>query len=143
MAVLNQDKLKEKLAKARATASEIELCAVHASYNPKSGKINILMSNGAEFGFPAELGEGLAGASPEQLSEVEITPSRQGLHWESLDVDLSIPALMNGIFGTKQWMAEIGRKGGCSTTSTKTQASRQNGKNGGRPSKQGTMLAAS
>ncbi|HEY9849209.1 MAG TPA: DUF2442 domain-containing protein [Leptolyngbyaceae cyanobacterium] len=43
-------------------------------------------------------------ASAENLALVEITPSGEGLHWETLDVDLSIPYLMVGIFGTKLWM---------------------------------------
>lgn len=48
--------------------------------------------------------EGLTEASAENLALVEITPSGEGLHWETLDVDLSIPYLMVGIFGTKLWM---------------------------------------
>jgi hypothetical protein len=134
MAALNQDKLTEKLAKAKANL--VEPRAVSASYDVQSGKIGVILSNGSAFSFPAELGQGLAGASPEELATVEVTPSGEGLHWESLDADLSIPTLMAGIFGTKQWMAEIGKKGGCSTSSAKAQASRQNGKKGGRPPKQ-------
>ncbi|MEH2242435.1 DUF2442 domain-containing protein [Nostoc sp.] len=61
------------------------------------------------FGFPSEVGQGLAGASIKDLAEVEVTFSGEGLHWKTLDVDLSIPALMNGIFGTKKWMAELAR----------------------------------
>jgi hypothetical protein len=137
MTTLDKDKLKEKLDKARlkAETDKTELCAIRASYNPVSEKIEILFSNEAEFSFPAKLGEGLADASPEELAEVEVTPSGQALHWESLDADLSIPALLNGIFGTRQWMTEIGKKGGSSKSSAKTQASRQNGTKGGRPCK--------
>jgi hypothetical protein len=77
----------------------------------------------------------LAGASPDELAQVEVTPSGEGLHWETLDVDLSIPALMVGIFGTKAWMAELGSRGGSVTSTTKAKAARKNGKRGGRPRK--------
>ena len=87
------------------------------------------------FGFPSEAGEGLAGASIKDLAEVEVTPSGEGLHWKTLDVDLSISALMNGIFGTKKWMAELARKGGSFTSFAKSEASRLNVTKGDRPRK--------
>ncbi|GBF78857.1 hypothetical protein AsFPU1_0247 [Aphanothece sacrum FPU1] len=57
--------------------------------------------------FPLNLIQGLAGASDKDIAEVEITPSCEGLHWETLDVDLSIPSLLIGIFGTKLWIAKF------------------------------------
>lgn len=37
------------------------------------------------------------------------------LHWPSLDAD--IPSLMQGVFGTKRWMAaQLGAAGGSATT---------------------------
>ena len=59
----------------------------------------------------------------------------RSVHWESLDVDFGIPELVAGIFGTKSWMAELGRKGGEATSSAKSAAARKNGKKGGRPKK--------
>ena len=50
---------------------------------------------------------GLAGAYPEDLAEVEVTPSGDGLHWEKLDADFSVPALLAGVFGTAAWMVQI------------------------------------
>jgi hypothetical protein len=73
--------------------------------------------------------------TPKQLAEVEVTPSGYGLHWESLDVDLGVPELVAGLFGTKAWMSELGRQGGQSKSSAKAQASRDNGRSGGRPRK--------
>ena len=46
-------------------------------------------------------------ATPEQLAEVEVTPSGQGLHWETLDADLSIPDLLRGVYGNRKWMDEL------------------------------------
>lgn len=85
--------------------------------------------------FPPELVQGLVDASPDDLAQVELTPSGEGLHWETLDVDLSIPSLILGIFGTKAWMAELGSRGGSVTSTAKARAARQNGKRGGRPRK--------
>jgi hypothetical protein len=57
------------------------------------------------------------------------------VHWDSLDADFDITGLVAGIFGTKSWMTELGRKGGRSTSSVKAEAARNNGKKGGRPKK--------
>lgn len=109
--------------------------AVKAWYNIESEKVFIEMKNGIEMGFPYQLLQGLESATPEQLAEVEVTPSGYGLHWESLDVDLGVPQLVSGIFGTRVWMAELGRQGGQAKSAAKEKASRENGKRGGRPRK--------
>jgi hypothetical protein len=59
-----------------------------------------------------------------------------GLHWEALDVDLSIPGLIAGIFGTRSYMA---RRAGQATSPAKAAAARANGAKGGRP--RGTIQA--
>jgi hypothetical protein len=109
--------------------------AIAATYQPESGLIEIHFSNETRFSFPAHFGQGLVGATPEALADIEITPSGTGLHWESLDADLYIPALLEGIFGSRQWMTALARKGGAAKSPAKSQASRQNGKKGGRPRK--------
>ncbi len=65
------------------------------------------MKSGASFSFPSALAQGLAGASPEDLAEVEVTPSGDGLHFLKLDADFSVPALLAGVFGTAAWMAQV------------------------------------
>ena len=103
--MLNKEALAEKLARARETTACTaisQLQAASAIYDRKeSGFIIINLTNGATFSFPPKLAQGLAGASPEEVALVEITPSCKGLHWETLDADLSVPALLVGIFGTK------------------------------------------
>ncbi|MHC5823438.1 MAG: DUF2442 domain-containing protein [Nostoc sp.] len=131
--------LKQKLANARAKSDAIatsEPQATRAFYDLYLGMIIVFLSNKCMFGFPSEAGEGLAGASVKDLAEVEVTPSGEGLHWKTLDVDLSISALMNGIFGTKKWMAELARNAGSSTSFAKSEASRLNGTKGDRPGKE-------
>jgi hypothetical protein len=100
------------------------------------GKVTIQLSNGATFAFPPEIAQGLEGASAAQLSKIEITPSGLGLHFPELDADLYVSGLLAGFFGSKPWMAaQLGREGGKARTAKKADASRHNGKLGGRPCK--------
>jgi hypothetical protein len=46
------------------------------------------------------------------LAEVEVTPSGDGLHWEKLDADFSVPTLLAGVFGTDAWMAQVKMRDG-------------------------------
>ena len=58
------------------------------------------------------------------------------LHWPALDVDLYVPALVSGIFGTRAWMtSELARLAGKATSPAKAAAARSNGAKGGRPRK--------
>jgi len=83
-----------------------------AFYDYASGKIVIDLNDGSTFMFPHELGQGLVGAEPDDLAAVEVTPSGIGLHWETLDVDLTVPSLLRGVYGTKAWMAKLKHKRG-------------------------------
>jgi hypothetical protein len=55
------------------------------------------------------------------------------LHWPLLDADLYVPSLIEGAFGSRRWMQQIGKLGGSSRSSVKAKSSRENGKRGGRP----------
>jgi hypothetical protein len=86
----------------------------------------------AHFAFLLGLPKGLETATADQLAEVEILGLGYGLHWEGLDVDLSLPGLMAGILGTKAYMA---RRAGQASSPAKAAAARANGAKGGRPRK--------
>jgi hypothetical protein len=88
------------------------------------------LSNGCSFGFPAELGQGVQGASDEQLAQVEIAPGGIRLHWASLDADLLVASLLQGIFGTRRWLQETGRRGGQVRSAAKGRTARENGRKG-------------
>ncbi len=119
---------------------ETEPRAVKAWYELTSARVFIEIKTGIVIGFPHQLLEGLELATPEQLVEVEVTPSGYGLHWESLDVDLGVPQMIAGFFGTKTWMKELGRLGGMAKSTAKAKASQENGKRGGRPRKAETSV---
>jgi Protein of unknown function (DUF2442) len=100
----------ERAKRAAARADQIEPRAKSARYDRRTNRIVVELRNGASFMFPAELAQGLAGASPKDLAEVQVTPSGSGLRWPNLDADFSLPNLLAGEFGTKSWMAELSRK---------------------------------
>jgi hypothetical protein len=113
--------------------------AVSARYDRRSSRVIVKLNTGVQLAFPAKLAEGLAGAPPESLAEIEISPAGLGLHWPKLDADLYVPALLQGVFGSKNRMArELGANGGRSRTNAKVAAARENGLKGGRPRKRAT-----
>ena len=123
-------------AEARMEATRAAGHAVSARYDRRRSRIVVALNTGVELTFPTRLAEGLADASPENLAEIEISPAGLGLHWPKLDADLYVPALLQGVFGSKQWMArQLGAEGGRSRTAVKVAASRANGRKGGRPRK--------
>ena len=104
--------------------------AAAAHYDRATGQVMVELTNGCTVSFPARLGQGLEDATDDQLAQVEILGAGYGLHWEELDVDLSIPGLFGGLFGTKAHMA---RHAGRATSPAKAAAARTNGAKGGRP----------
>jgi len=116
-------------------ADATEPRAQAAWYDKASGRVFIELTNECLFAFPARFGQGLQGATPEQLAAVEVWPDGAALHWEELDADLGVAGLMAGVFGSKAWMSELGRAGGKVQSEAKARASRENGKKGGRPRK--------
>jgi hypothetical protein len=96
-------------------------------------KLRVEFTNGVSISVPVELVEGLADATPAQMARVEVEGGGTSLHWDELDVDLFVPALMQGVTGTESWMARIGRAGGQARTQRKAAAARKNGLKGGRP----------
>ena len=108
--------------------------ALSARYDAKAERIIVELTNGATFAFPPALVEDLCEATPAQLAEVEVLGAGFGLHWESIDVDYSVPGLVSGVFGTAKWMAS---RAGRISSPAKAAAARANGAKGGRPRKAG------
>jgi len=104
-------------------------------YRPEAGldMVILKLTDGSRRMIPREDLQGLEAGTPEQLARVEIVGGGTGLHSPDLDADLYVPALLRGVYGTRLWMAKIGKRGGSARTNAKKRASRENGKLGGRP----------
>lgn len=110
--------------------------AISASYNSALGKLEIHLSNGLTLSFSPQLAQGLEHAQPCDLSAIDISPSGLGLHFPAVDADLYLPGLLEGLLGSRNWMAaRMGQAGGRATSAAKTAAARANGRRGGRPRK--------
>lgn len=113
--------------------------AVGAHYDPATERVVVELANGAQFAFPAPMGQGLRGATAAQLAAVEVLGGGRALRWDALDVDLGVAPLVAGIFGTRGWMdelrRELARSGGRAASPAKARAARENGRKGGRPRK--------
>ena len=128
---------REELAAARAAGRLRRATEAHAKsarYDRKSDRIVVELESGATFAFPPRLVEGLTEATSDELADIELLGDGYGLHWEQLDVDYTVPGLVNGVFGTARWMAA---RAGRATSPAKAEAARTNGAKGGRPRKAG------
>jgi hypothetical protein len=118
---------------------ENEARAIEAHFDKETRLIVVRLQGGTVLKLPVHKLQGLANASDRDITAVELMPQGAALHWETLDLDLSISGLAAGVFGTRAWMVELGRKGGSATTPAKGAASRINGLKGGRPRKAGAQ----
>jgi len=126
-------------------AKELQLSqprAVTARYNRRANRIVIQLNTRLEIAFSPQDAEGLEGAKPAELAPIEISPSGFGIYFPKLDADIYIPALLEGMLGSRSWMASrMGLAGGQSISEAKANAARVNGQRGGRPRKKTTEVA--
>ncbi|HEX3465923.1 MAG TPA: DUF2442 domain-containing protein [Candidatus Elarobacter sp.] len=109
--------------------------AIEASYDEAADEVVVRFENGVRMAFPRRILQGLETALPGQLREVVIAGPGTGLYWPKLDIGHYIRGLIDGVFGTKTWMQQLGKRGGAVKTPAKGAAARENGKKGGRPRK--------
>lgn len=139
---ISAKELADEIKKAKKAGLELEQNeprAVAVKYDKKSNRIIVDLKTGISFMFPVNLTEELLDASEEELKQVKVLADGFAIYWKNLDVALSVPDLLMGIFGSKSWMSkvysEIGRKGGKKTSQAKAKSSKANGRLGGRPKK--------
>jgi hypothetical protein len=122
-----------RASRAGRRAARLEPRAAAAAYLARDEALHVQLTNGASFTVPVRLIPALERASPDDIRAVEVLGRGGGLHWECLDVDLSVPALVSSIFEGPTWLAELGRIGGRRSSAAKVAAARKNGQKGGRP----------
>ncbi len=122
-----------RASRAGRRAATMEPRAVRAAYSARGNTLRIELTNGAAITVPVKLIPGLKRAAPSDMHAVEVLGRGGGLHWESLDLDLSVAALVSSVFAGPEWMAELGRIGGTRSSVVKAAAARRNGRRGGRP----------
>ena len=123
----------EKANRAARVAARTEPRATEAKYLPASRQLRVRLTNGASLSLPVSIIPELRSAPAAWLTEVEILPGGDGLHWATLDFTISVPGLVASLFGPSVWMSELGRLGGARSTLAKAEAARRNGLRGGRP----------
>ncbi len=100
--------------------------AVAATFLPERHRVLIEMDNGLEVTFAPQRYQDLADATPEQLAQIEVSGRGSAIYFPRLDASIYIPGLLQGLTGTRRWMAqELGRRGG------ETRRRRQSGLFGG------------
>lgn len=123
-------------AAARGTARLNGPRAESARYDEGRDRVIVRLTTGVEIGFAPRDAEGLQAATRDELAEIEVEAFGLGIHFPRIDADLYVPALLEGVLGSKNWMAaRLGVAGGKARGGAKAEAARANGRQGGRPRK--------
>ena len=75
--------------------------ATAVRYDRRIGRVVIELSSGIEIAFRPHDAQGLERAKPDDMKEIEISPSGLRIHFPQLDVDLYLPALLEGFLGSR------------------------------------------
>jgi hypothetical protein len=124
-----------RLARARGAETAKRPAASAACYKPRTKRLEIALTNGISLLVPIAYIEELHNAVAADLRQIEIFGLGSALVFPALDEVVSVHALIDGVFGSKAWMRDIGRVGGSTKSEAKATAARENGKKGGRPRK--------
>lgn len=128
------DRQNEEAIRAAREADQVEPRATSATYDQTLALVLVHLRSGFAFGFPPERVPGLRDATKKQLSNVRISPSGDGLHWDELDVDASLTGLVVDALNLQDWAPRIM---GQVRSEAKARAARKNGLKGGRPRSSG------
>jgi hypothetical protein len=131
--ITTNDEIDQALENARKQGQATLVTAVEYRSNPELDMLVLRLSDGRRHLVARENVEGLQAATAEQIANVEILGGGTGLHWPELDLDLYVPALLQNVYGTRRWMAQLGRRGGMAKSPEKRKSSQVNGRKGGRP----------
>jgi hypothetical protein len=119
----------------RAKLHDSEPRALTVEHIPSLNLLIVGLSNQRRLVLPTEDVQGLGSATHEQMRKYKLFGRGTGICFPELDVDLYVPALIEGVYGNRRWMAQLGKKGGRAKTEAKRLAARANGAKGGRPTR--------
>ena len=94
------------LARARKFA-KYDRRVVKAIYSKSTDRLRVVLDDGAVYSLPRTLIQGLGGAQERDLNRIQILGEGTGLLWPILDVAHYVPALLEGVYGSKKWMAAL------------------------------------
>lgn len=129
---------RERYVRARALGqlrSQDPFAIIGARYNRRRNTVDLSFASGGTMSIPRELIPGLEDASTPVLASVSVSPAGDAISWRSLDIDVSVPGLIERAFGTRPFAAASGRRGGQKRSKSKAAAAKANGAKGGRPRK--------
>jgi len=109
--------------------------AASVAYDARTARLRIELASGVGVSIPVAKIEGLASVPASVIRSVRLQGGGYGLYWPSLDLDIAVPELVAGCFGSRTWMSALARQGGSVSSPAKRRAARSNGKKGGRPRK--------
>lgn len=96
-------------------AAKAEPRAARAAYRTRVDALWIELTDGAVITIPRKLIPDLKRAAIGDVKSVEALGRGSGLHWETLDLYLRVPALVSSVFAGSEWIAELARVGGQSS----------------------------
>jgi hypothetical protein len=108
---------------------------VGAQYDAAQDTVDLAFQSGGSMAIPRRIIPGLERAPASALASIDISPAGDALSWQSLDVDVYVPGLVERAFGTRLFAAATGQKGGQQRSKAKAAAAKTNGAKGGRPRK--------
>ena len=84
-----------KASRAGKLAAKTEPRAARAVYRRAQRALQLYLTSGATVTIPVNLIPSLRRAAASDIRSVEVLGRGGGLHWERLDLDLSVPALVS------------------------------------------------
>jgi hypothetical protein len=125
----------------RAKLHDSDPRALAVEHIPGLNLLIVELSNERRLVLPIEDIQGLGNATHEQIQNYKLLDRGTGISFPELDVDLYVPALIEGVYGNRRWMAQLGKKGGSAKTEAKRRAAKANGAKGGRPARAAAVSA--
>ncbi len=87
--------------------------AESAHYDAGRNRVIVRLTTGVEIDFAPRDVEGLQHASTDDLKAIAVDAFGLGIHFPTIDADLYVPALLEGVLGSRRWMAaQLGAAGG-------------------------------